>query len=124
MPARGTRARCLTGAGILLALAGSVGLAGAQARPAADSVAERVKKLVQGIQETVKGISKTLTEGATGVEQLAKAASAESRRAREKLERSAQGVGESIWDGMKSVGRLLQKFFTGSKGSLSHWGRY
>jgi methyl-accepting chemotaxis protein len=114
MRARGTRARCLTGAGILLALAGSVGLAGAQARPAADSVAEGVKKLVQGIQETVKGIGRTLTEGATGVEQLAKAASAESRRASEKLERSAQGVGESIWNGMKSVGRSLQKFFTDS----------
>jgi hypothetical protein len=74
MRARGTRARCLTGAGILLALAGSVGLAGAPARSAADSVAEGVKKLVQGNQETVKGIGKTLTEGATGVEQRAKAA--------------------------------------------------
>ena len=30
-----------------------------------------------------------------------------------KLEKNAQGFGESIWDGMKSVGRSLQKFFTG-----------
>ena len=47
------------------------------------------------------------------MEQRAKAAGAESRPAGEKLEKSAQGFGESIWDGMKSVGRSLQKFFTG-----------
>ena len=52
--------------------------------------------------------------GAREVEQRAKVAGAESRPAGEKLEKSAQGFGESIWDGMKSVGRSLQKFFTGS----------
>ena len=66
------------------------------------------------VQETVKGIGKTLTEGVTEVEQRAKAASAESRPAGEKLEKSAQGFGESIWDGMKSVGRSVQKLFMGS----------
>jgi len=50
----------------------------------------------------------------TGVEQRAKAAGAEPRPAGEKLEKSAQGFGESIWDGMKSVGRSLQEFITGS----------
>jgi hypothetical protein len=57
--------------------------------------------------------------GVTEVAQRAKAAGAESRPAGEKLEKSAQGFGESIWDGMKSVGRSLQRFFTGSLVSLS-----
>ena len=114
MSAIGTRAWSLTHAVILLALAGSVGLAGAQARPAADSVAEGARKIVQGVQDTAKSIGKTLTEGATEVEQRAKVASAESKPAAEKLEKSAQGFGESIWEGMKSAGRSLQKFFTGS----------
>jgi hypothetical protein len=39
MRATGARTWSLTAAAILLALAGSVGLAGAQARPAADAVA-------------------------------------------------------------------------------------
>ena len=114
MSATRTRARSLTATVILLALAGSAGLAGAQARPAADSVAEGTRKIVQGVQETAKSIGKTLTEGATAVEQRLKAAGAESRPTGEKLEKGARGFGESIWDGMKSVGRSLQKFFTGS----------
>ena len=112
MSAIGTRAWSLTPAVILLALAGSVGLAGAQARPAADSVAEGARKIVQGVQDTAKSMGKTLTEGATEVEQRAKAAGAQSRPVVEKLEKSAHGFGESIWDGMKSVGRSVQKFFT------------
>ena len=91
MRAAGTRAWSLTAAVIVLALGG---LAGAQARPAADSVAEEATKIVQSVQETAKGTGKTLTEGATE-EQRAKAAGA-----------------QSIWDGMKSVGRSVQKFFT------------
>jgi hypothetical protein len=110
MSATGTRAWSLTAAMILLV--GSAGLAGAQARPAADPVADGAKKIVQGVQETAKGIGQTLTEGATVVEQRAKAGGAQSRPAVEKLEKSAQGFGESIWDGMKSVGRSVQKFFT------------
>jgi hypothetical protein len=113
MRANGARAWSLTAVVLLLALAGSVDLAGAQARPAADSVAEGARKIVQGVQETAKGIGKTLTEGATEVEQRAKAAGAQSRPVAEKLEKSAQGFGESIWDGMKSAGCSLQKFFTG-----------
>ena len=77
-------------------------------------MAEGARKIVQGVQETAKSIGKTLTEGATAVEQRAKVASAESKPAAEKLEKSAQGFGESIWEGMKSAGRSLQKFFTGS----------
>jgi hypothetical protein len=69
-------------------------------------------KIVQRVQETAKGIGKTLTEGATEVEQRAKAAGAQSRPVVEKLEKSAHGFGESIWDGMKSVGRSVQTFFT------------
>jgi hypothetical protein len=90
MRAKGTRASSLTAAVILLALAGSTGLAGAQARPAADSVAEGARKIVQSVQETAKGIGKTLTEGATEVEQRAKAAGAQSRPVAEKLEKSAR----------------------------------
>ena len=112
MSATGTRAWSLTAA--LILLAGSAGLAGAQAKPADDSAAEGARKIVQGVQETAKGIGQTLTEGATAVEQRAKAAGAEARPAGEKLEKSARGFGESIWDGMKSAGRSLQKFFTGS----------
>ena len=97
MRATGTRAWSLTAAVIALALGGSVGPAAAQARPTADSVAEEATKIVQSVQETAKGIGKTLTEGATEVETL---------------EPSAHGFGESIWDGMKSVGRSVQKFFT------------
>ena len=111
MSATGPRAWSLTAVVMLLALAGSAGLVGAQARPAADSVAEGARKIFQGVQETAEGIGKTLTEGATEVEQRANAAGAESRPAGEKLEKSAQGFGESIWDGMKSVGRSVQKFF-------------
>jgi hypothetical protein len=66
MRVTGTRAWSLTAAVIALALGGSVGLAAAQARPAADSVAEEATK---SVQETAKGIGKTLTEGATEVEQ-------------------------------------------------------
>ena len=113
MSATGTRAWSLTAAVILLALGGSAGLVGAQARPAADSVAEGARKIVQGVQETATGIGKTLTEGAMEVEQRAKAAGAESKPAGEDLRKNAQGFGESIWDGMKSVGRSLQKFFIG-----------
>jgi hypothetical protein len=112
MSAKGTRTSNLTAAVILLALAGSAGPAGAQARPAADSVADGARKIVQSVQETAKGIGKTLTEGATEVEQRAKAAGAQSRPVTEKLAKNAQSFGESIWDGMKSVGRSVQKFFT------------
>jgi hypothetical protein len=94
MRANGARAWSLTAVVLLLALAGSVDLAGAQARPVADSVAEGARKI-------------------TEVEQRAKAAGAQSRPVAEKLEKSAQGFGESIWDGMKSAGCSLQKFFTG-----------
>jgi hypothetical protein len=67
MGAAWTRAWGLTATVTLLALAGSAGLAGAQARPAADSVAEGATKIVQGVQETAKGIGKTSMEGATTV---------------------------------------------------------
>ena len=70
-------------------------------------------KIVQGVQETIKGLGKTLTADSVTVEQRAKAAGTESKPAGAKLEKSAQGFGESIWDGMKSVGRSLQRFFTG-----------
>ena len=113
MRAKGARAWSLTAAVILLAPTGSAGFASAQARPAAESVAEGARKIVQGVQETAKGIGKTLTEGVTEVEQRARVAGAESRPAGAQLEKSAQGFGESIWDGMKSVGRSLQKFFIG-----------
>ena len=112
MSANWTRTANLTAAVILLALAGSAGPAGAQARPAADSVADGAGKIVQSVQETAKGIGKTLTEGATEVEQRAKTAGAQSKPVLEKLENSARDFGESIWDGMKSVGRSMQKFFT------------
>jgi hypothetical protein len=111
MSAVWTRAWGLTATVILRALAASAGLAGAQARPAADSVAEGATKIVQGVHETTRSIGKTLTEGATMVEQRLKAAGAESGTTGEKLERC---FGESIWDGLTSVGRSLQKFFTGS----------
>ena len=114
MGAAWTRAWGLTATVTLLALAGSAGLADAQARPAGDSVAEGTTKIVQGVHETAKGIGQTLTEGATTVEQRLKAAGAESRPTGEKLEKGARGFGESIWDGMKSAGRSLQKLFTGS----------
>jgi len=74
MNATGTRAWSLTAALSLLALAGSAAPTGAQPRPAADSVAEGAKRIVQGVQETATGIGKTLTEGAREVEQRAKAA--------------------------------------------------
>jgi hypothetical protein len=61
-----------------------------------------------------KGLGKILTEGATEVERCVKAADTESKPAGAKVEKSAQGFGESIWDGMKPVGRSPQKFFTGS----------
>ena len=113
MSAKGTRTSNLTAAVILLALAGSAGPAGAQARPAADSVADGANEIVQGVEATIKGLGKTLADSVTVVEQRAKAAGTESKPAGAKLEKSAQGFGESIWDGMKLVGRSLQRFFTG-----------
>jgi hypothetical protein len=82
---------------IRLALVGSAGLAGAQARSAADSAAGGTTKIVQGVHETAKGIGQTLTEGASTVEQRLKAAGAESTPTGEKLENGARGFGESIW---------------------------
>jgi hypothetical protein len=67
MGAAWTRAWGLTATVTLLALAGSAGLAGAQARLAADSVTEGATKIVQGVQETAKGIGKTSMESATTV---------------------------------------------------------
>jgi hypothetical protein len=75
-------------------------------------VTDWARKIVRSVQETATGIGKTLTEGATELEQRAKAAGAQSRPVGEKLEKSAQGFGESIWEGMKSAGRSVQKFFT------------
>jgi hypothetical protein len=63
MSAKGTRTSNLTAAVILLALAGSAGPAGAQARPTADSVADGARKIVQSVRETAQGIGKTLREG-------------------------------------------------------------
>jgi hypothetical protein len=99
MSAKGTRTSNLTAAVILLALAGSAGPAGAQARPTADSVADGARKIVQSVQETAQGIGKTLREGVTEVEQRAKAAGAQSRPVAEKLAKGAQGFGAFIWDG-------------------------
>ena len=48
------------------------------------------------------------------MERRLKAAGAEPRPTGEKLEDGARGFGESNWDGMKSVGRSLQKLLTGS----------
>ena len=112
MRTNGARTWSLTAAVILLAPTGSVGLAGAPA-PAADSVADGANEIVQGVEATIKSLGKTLADSVTVVEQRAKAAGTESKPAGAKLEKSAQGFGESIWDGMKSVGRSLQRFFTG-----------
>ena len=114
MSATWTSARRLTATLILLALAGSAGPVGAQTRPAADAAAEGTTKIVQGVHESAKGIGQTLSEGATTVEQRLKAAGAEAGPTGEKLEYGARGFGESIWDGLKSGGRSLQKLFTGS----------
>ena len=48
------------------------------------------------------------------MERRVKAADTESKPAGANVEKRAPGFGESIWDGMKPVGRSLQKFFTGS----------
>jgi hypothetical protein len=63
MRATGTRAWSLTAAVIALALGGSVGLAAAQARPAADSVAEEATK---SVRETAKGIRQDPDGGCHG----------------------------------------------------------
>ena len=107
MNATRTSAGQLTATVILLGLARSAGLAGAQARPAADCAAEGTTKIVR---------QSVLIEQlqATVVEQRLKAAGAEPRPTGENLEDGARGFGESNWDGMKSVGRSLQKLLTGS----------
>jgi hypothetical protein len=64
MRATGARVWSLTAAGILLA--GSTGLAGAQARPAAAPVAEGARKIVQGVQESAKGIGPDPDGGGQG----------------------------------------------------------
>ena len=111
MNATRTSARRLTATVILLALAGSAGRAGEAGRRLRG---RRDDEDRQGVHETAKGIGQTLTEGTTTVEQRLKAAGAEPRPTGEKLEDGARGFGESNWDGMKSVGRSLQKLLTGS----------
>jgi hypothetical protein len=94
-------------------LAGLPGGAAAQASKAADQVVEGAKKIGKGVEETAKGIGQTVTEGAKEVGQRATAAGKESKPAVDRMHDSAKGFGASLWDGMKSAGRSIQRFFTG-----------
>jgi hypothetical protein len=86
----------------------------AQASKGAGEVVEGAKKIGQGVEETAKGIGKTVSEGAKEVGHRAADASKETKPAVDKGHDSAKGFGESIWAGMKSAGRSIKRFFTGS----------
>ena len=94
-------------------LAGLPTSAAAQASKGADQVVEGAKKIGKGVEETAKGIGKTVTEGAKEVGQRATEAGKESKPAVDRMHASAKGFGESLWDGMKSAGRSIRRFFTG-----------
>ena len=72
-------------------LAGGPGGAAAQASKAADEVVEGAKK----IGKRAEGAGK------------------QAKPVADRMHDSAKGFGESIWAGMKSVGRMLDRFFTG-----------
>ena len=95
-------------------LASLPGGAAAQASKGADQVVEGAKKIGKGAEETAKGIGKTVTEGAKEVGQRASAAGKESKPAIDRMHDSAKEFGESLWAGMKSAGRSIKRFFTGS----------
>jgi hypothetical protein len=86
----------------------------AQASKGAGEVVEGAKKIGKGVEETAKGIGKTVSEGAKEVGHRAADAGKETKPAVDKMHDSAKGFGESIWGGMKSAGRSIKRFFTGS----------
>jgi len=98
----------------LALLGGLPGGAAAQASKGTDQVVEGAKKIGKGAEETAKGIGKTVTEGAKEVGQRASTAGKESKPAIDRMHDSAKEFGESLWAGMKSAGRSVKRFFTGS----------
>ena len=94
-------------------LAGLPGGAAAQAAKGTDQVVEGAKKIGKGVEETAKGIGKTVTEGAKEVGQRATEAGKESKPAVDRMHDGAKAFGQSLWAGMKSAGRSIQRFFTG-----------
>ena len=86
---------------------------GATAQQGADQVVSGAKKVGRGVEETAKGIGTTVSEGAAQVGTRAKAAGREMKPSVDRLHDEAKGFGQAIWNGMRSVGRSLERFFTG-----------
>ena len=97
-----------------LVLAALPAAALAQASKGAGEVVDGAKKIGKGVEETAKGIGKTVSEGAKDIGHKAAEAGKETKPAVDKMHDSAKGFGESIWAGMKSAGRSIKRFFTGS----------
>ena len=69
--------------------------------------------MARASRRPTRGIGKTVTEGAEEVGRRAQDAGKDTKPAADRMHDSAKGFGESIWAGMKSVGRSLERFFTG-----------
>lgn len=107
---------CRRALGLALAallLAGFPGAAAAQASKGTGEVVEGAKTIGKGVEETAKGIGKTVSEGAKDVGHRAAEAGKATKPAAEKVGHSAKGFGVSVWEGMKSAGRSIKRFFTG-----------
>jgi hypothetical protein len=99
---------------IALVVAALPAAGGAQAAKGANEVVDGAKKIGKGVEETAKGIGKAVSEGAKEVGHRAAAAGKETKPALDRMHDSAKGFGESIWAGMKTAGRSIKRFFTGS----------
>jgi hypothetical protein len=115
MRAIGARTSSLTTAAILLVFDGSVVSRATRRDQPPTPWRPEANEIVQGVQETTKGLGKILTEGATEVQRRVKAADTESEPADAKLEKSAQGFDESMWDGMKPAGRPCRSSLRAAK---------
>jgi hypothetical protein len=65
------------------------------------------------VEQTAKGIRKTVSEGAADVGQRAQQVGKDLKPTGDRLHDSAKGFGEALLNGAKSVGRSLERFFTG-----------
>ncbi len=94
--------------GAMILVFGSLELArSAEIQSGPNQVLDGAKKVGQGVDETAKGIEKTVAQGA-------QAAGKEAKTVADRLHDGAKAFGEAIWDAMKAVGRAMQRAFTGS----------
>jgi len=97
---------------VLLAAVVSAGWA-EDTKQATNQVVTGAKKVGEGVEQTAKGIGKTVTEGAKEAGDRLKTAGEDAKPVGDRLHDSAKGFGEALLDGMKYVGRTIHDFFAG-----------